>query len=134
MTTTARAMATSAYAMFALQQPLDLAEITRGAERQSYPLAETQTPGWFAAAASSESSLLDMAPELVAIPADADAIGVHDMGKIDLIHVYAPELAYLEELDEPAVKPVKAEEPPAAAKPRTSTQIGLLRELSNLDT
>jgi hypothetical protein len=130
MPTAERAMVASAYALFALQQPLSLAEIAEGAKTASFPMARSKTPTWFAAAASSESSLREMAPELLALPGDDDADEV-DVSGIDLIRVYAPELMQVEEVDEPPPTPKKAKEPDE--KPRTSTQIGLLRELSNLE-
>lgn len=132
MSATHRAIATSAYALFALQQPLSLDRITAGVQALEFPEAETTTPDWFSAAAADNSSLLEMAPELVASQEDAEAIGVADVSGIDLIHVYAPELAILDQIPEPAEEPEPAPKAPAE-KPRTSTQIGLLKELSNLD-
>ena len=134
MSSTQRAVATSAYALFALQQPLSLDRITEGVPALEFPEAATTMPEWFGAAASDESSLLEMAPELVAVQEDAEAVGVADVSGIDLIHVYAPELAAASRAPEPAPEPEPEPEPkPAAETPRTSTQIGLLKELSNLD-
>ena len=133
VSSTATALASAAYALFALQQSVPLAALAKAAPTGTFPMAATQTPGWFAAAASQESSLLDTAPELQALPGDDDAERV-DVSGLDLIHVYAPELQSVEELDEPAPPPQPPARLPAAEKPRTSTQIGLLKELSNLDT
>jgi hypothetical protein len=128
-----KAIATSAYALFALQQPVSLDQIADGAGTSSFALAPMQTPSWFAAAASEESSLLETAPELLVLPGDGDDDSDIDVTGIDLIRVYAPELDQLEEVEE-----LQSDEEPGrpvevVAKPRTSTQIGLLKELSNLD-
>lgn len=133
MNATTRAISTSAYALFALQQPLSLDRISEGVHALEFPEAETTTPQWFAAAASDESSLLDMAPELVAVQEDAEAIGVADVSGIDLIHVYAPELVVVDKAPAPAPEPPPKPAPKPTEKPRTSTQIGLLKELSDLD-
>ena len=72
------AMSSSAYALFALQQPLTLAELAAGASDRSFPAAVNHTPDWFAAAAE-DSSLLQMAPELQVLPTDleaADQVGI----------------------------------------------------------
>ena len=128
-------VASAAYAMFALLQPITLDELREGAKTHSFPFAESQTPDWFAAAASDQSSLLETAPELLVLAPDMDGSEPVDVSGIDLIHVYAPELQGIEDLDEEPA-PVKAEPEPAPGPttPRTSTQMGLLKELSNLDT
>lgn len=121
-------------AMFALQQPIGLEEIASGLESGHWPMADAQTPNWFAAAATSGSSLLDMAPELQVLPADLDEADRVDVEGIDLVRIYAPELAGLED-DVPTSAPVVVAEPaprPAAA-PGASVQLGLLKELSDLD-
>lgn len=120
------------YAMFALQQPLSLAQLTEAARDTRFPMASAQTPEWFAAAASGTSSLLETAPELVVLPADLDSADAVDVSGMDLVHMYAPELESIEEIEEPAA--VAAPETEAPAAPRTSTQLGLLKELGNLDT
>jgi hypothetical protein len=136
MTTAQGALASAAYALFALEQPIALAEISAAAPAGIFPMAATQTPGWFAAAASDTSSLLDTAPELQVRPDDGDEDGRLDVTGLDLIHVFAPELRAVEEVPEPAT--VEKVAPPARVvpveKPRTSTQIGLLKELFDLDT
>ena len=116
-------VACAAYAMLALLQPASLDDLRAATPGHEFPLALSTTPGWFAAAAAEESSLLETAPELLVLAPDVDVTG------IDLIHVYAPELQGLED-DEPEVAPPVAPPPP---KPRAATQIGLLRELSDLD-
>jgi hypothetical protein len=125
-----QALASSAYALFALQQPLSLPEIAVGARDRTFPVAANLTPDWFAAAAEN-SSLVDMAPELQVLSADLEVADQVDVSGMDLIHVYAPELNSLEEIEEPpapVVVPV-----PHPEQPRTSTQLGLLKELGNLD-
>jgi hypothetical protein len=124
-------LASAAYALFALQQPLSLDEIAGGARAGQFPSAATSTPDWFAAAAE-DASLVDMAPELQVLPADLEAAERVDVSGIDLIHVYAPELKSVEDLDDEAEE--GASPPvPAPEKPRTSTQLGLLKELGGLD-
>jgi|WetSurMetagenome_2_1015567.scaffolds.fasta_scaffold563599_1 hypothetical protein len=123
-------LSSTAYALFALEQPLPLADIAQGARAGAFPAAATHTPEWFAAAAEG-SSLLDMAPELQVLPADLEEADLVDVSGIDLIHVYAPELHGTEPDEPTASEP--ASPVPAVEKPRTSTQIGLLKELGNLD-
>jgi hypothetical protein len=127
-------LASAAYALFALQQPLSLAEIAGGARAGQFPSAATSTPDWFAAAAE-DSSLVDMAPELQVLPADLEAADRVDVSGIDLIHVYAPELKSVEELEDVDDEAAETAAAPAprAEQPRTSTQLGLLKELGNLD-
>jgi hypothetical protein len=134
MTRAQESLDSAAYALFALQQPIELPELAAAAPGWRFPLAATQTPDWFAAAASGESSLLDTAPELQVLPADLEAADRVDVSGIDLIHVYAPELQSIEDLEEeeePAPEP--SAKAPAPEQPRTSTQLGLLKELGNLD-
>ena len=133
MTRAQESLASAAYALFALQQPIDLPELAAAAPGWRFPLAATQTPDWFAAAASGESNLSEMAPELQVLPTDLEAAGRVDVSGIDLIHVYAPELQTIEELDEDEAAPAPATPAPVAEQPRTSTQLGLLKELGNLD-
>ena len=133
MTRAQESLASAAYALFALQQSIDLPELSAAAPAWRFPLAATQTPDWFAAAASGESSLLETAPELQVLPSDLEAADQVDVSGIDLIHVYAPELQSIEDLDEQ--EPTPAPAPAAAAEqPRTSTQLGLLKELGNLES
>jgi hypothetical protein len=132
MTSPQESLSSAAYALFALQQPLDLPELADAAPSWRFPLAATQTPDWFAAAASGESSLRDVAPELQVLSTDLEEADRVDVSGMDLIHVYAPELQSIEDLeDEPVAAP--AAPAPAAEQPRTSTQLGLLKELGNLD-
>lgn len=130
-----REFAEVAYACFALQQPLDLAELAAGAREHRLPMADAQTPDWFAAAASTGSSLLDMAPELVVLPTDLDAAERVDVGGIDLVRMYAPELAALEDdgaevVPEPVVPTTDA---PKAQRDRSSVKFDLLKELADLE-
>ena len=131
MTDVQRALSSTAYALFALEQPIDLEGIAQGARARAFPAAATHTPDWFAAAAEG-ADLLDMAPELQVLPTDLEEAERVDVSGIDLIHVYAPEMADRaepEEVEEPQAPPPAAPTP----TPRTSTQIGLLKELGDLD-
>lgn len=133
MTAARESIASATYAMFALEQPISLVELAAAARESRFPLATTQTPGWFAAAAHDDYSLLETAPELLVLPTDLESAAEVDVSGIDLIHVYAPELA-----ESAAAPAAEAASPEAAAShapemPRTSTQLGLLAELSNLD-
>ncbi len=126
-------IASTTYALFALEQPISLYELEVAARDSRFPMAATLTPGWFAAAARDDSSLLETAPELLVLPADLEAAAHVDVTGIDLIHVYAPELmpeAVVQQVAEPIEEP---EPEPDAEMPRTSTQLGLLKELSGLD-
>jgi hypothetical protein len=116
------------YALFALEQPLPLADLALGAADVSFPALVTHTPTWFAAAAMG-SDLLAIAPELREIPADEAG------GDRDLISVYAPELGQLEELDDPNEPSSGPQDLRArsADAPDASIRIGLLQELSDLD-
>ena len=132
MTDVQRALSSAAYALFALEQPIGLEEIAQGARARAFPAAATHTPDWFAAAAEG-ADLLDMAPELQVLSADLEEAERVDVSGIDLIHVYAPEMADRDESAEPAEEPDETPAAPAAPTPRTSTQIGLLKELGDLD-
>lgn len=124
------ALAAASYALFALEQPIPMEDLRAAAPDRSFPLASQSTPDWFANAAADDYDLHETAPELLVLPgggADVDVTG------IDLIHVYAPELAGLE--DDAVGDAPDQREPPIVthAAPRTSTQLGLLRELDDLD-
>jgi hypothetical protein len=136
MTALGESMAAAAYALFALQQPLPLTQLSASAHERGFPLAFSQTPDWFAAASDSESSLLEMAPELLVLPGDGDDDSDVDVSGIDLIHVYAPELQSVEDIDEEeAPTPIiPLAVPPPPTSPDTARQLGLLRELSDLDS
>jgi len=123
------------YALVALEQPLTLGELAEGAATRGFPALATRTPEWFAAAASG-SDLLAMAPELQALPPEEEPDDARaGSSSMDLIHVYAPEMAMLDDLDdEEEIEvdgPVVVESP--AASPAAGRQIGLLRELDGLD-
>jgi hypothetical protein len=136
-----RALAATAYALFALEQPLSLDAVEAGARAGVFPAAATHTPEWFAAAAEG-SDLIEMAPELQVLPTDLDVAQQVDLTGIDLIHVYAPEMtgaARPEANEEPEAVAEEAQEEPAesarpeAPRPGAATQIGLLKELGGLD-
>ena len=135
MTAAQESIAAAAYALFALGQPFSLDELAQAARSSSFPLAATQTPQWFAAAAEDDYDLLEAAPELLALPSELDSASALEASRIDLIHMYAPELLAARALeDEPApARPQTGGSIVAPEMPRTATQIGLLRELSALD-
>lgn len=108
--------------------------------------AKHQSPEWFAAASSPDASLLEMAPELLALPPD------HVTGSstpqvapdLDIIGIYAPETtgdyARPARVSESVVSPADVDEPAAITPdhedgqhPRTAVQMGLLKELADLD-
>lgn len=126
-----QALTAAAYALFALEQPLSLDEIAAGARAGTFPGAALHTPGWFAAAADS-GDLLSMAPELQALPPDGDDEA--DLTGVDLIRVYAPEMAERRALpEEPTERTYRDVDSAEQTQPRESTRISLLRELENLD-
>lgn len=108
-------LSSAAFATFALSQSLPLGLIEEGARQWQLPLSERHTPEWFAAAAESHASLLDMAPELRAgdeLPTSArDLVGIYGEG------------------EPKAVSPAAI--PPAEGS--DGIRIGLLRELEGLD-
>jgi hypothetical protein len=100
-----------------------------------------QSPEWFAAAADDEASLLQTAPELLAmsssesdpvVPRDSDIIGIYSPSSPralrDRLRLESAKPPVITEPD--AVTPVSVE----ANSPRTSVQMGLLRELDVLDS
>lgn len=103
--------------------------------------ARRQSPEWFAAAADDEASLLQTAPELLAMSStESDPVVPRDS---DIIGIYAPNSprALRDKLRLDSAKPpVIADTEPEPAvftesnSPRTSVQMGLLRELDALDT
>lgn len=95
-----------------------------------------RTPAWFAAAATGEEDLLATAPELMAAARSAEV-----SGEADLVGIYAPE--YREHFS--AMPTVVLDSigtadpheivvrPEVDTTPRTSVQMGLLREIAFLD-
>jgi hypothetical protein len=127
------ALTAAAYALFALEQSLPLAKIAEGAHAGSFPAADLHTPEWFAAAIESDD-LMSVAPELQALPVDAEAD--IDLAGVDLIRVYAPEMAAARDAEDlaPEVRGHEASgAPDGAESPRESRRISLLQELSDLD-
>lgn len=114
-----RAVAAMIKAILLLETPGTLEEI-RGARPVSE--AEPASPQWFAAAASSEASLMEMAPELLANRTDADGGSID--ADVDIIAIYAPESRV--EAAAPAAEP-------ESAQPR-SVRMDLLREIQSLDS
>ncbi len=99
-----------------------------------------QSPEWFAAAADDEASLLQTAPELLAMSStDADPVVPRDS---DIIGIYAPnspralrDRLRLDSAKPPVITEAEPEVAPVVESnsPRTSVQMGLLRELDVLD-
>lgn len=126
-------LASSAYALFALQQPLTLEQLAVAADDLSFPLATTQTPEWFSAAGSPGSSLADTAPELVVGQGPGSANGSEE--KLDLVRMYAPELGPDDaRASAPPRPPINPAPEPAPAAERPDEAMQMLRELDNLDT
>lgn len=120
-----------AYALFAFHQPVPLGDLAAASPSRAFPLAAQQTPDWFAAAATGESSLLDTAPELQTLPLEEMDAANAEVTGIDLIRMFAPEL---QAIDDETVQPVrKAARVPEDDASQTATQLGLLKELFNLD-
>ena len=132
---------TAAFGMFALEQALPLGELRPLAAGVPLKAQGSRSPEWFSAAASEHASLLDTAPELVALDGrDSGSLADPQIrADADIIGMYAPEApAYLRPLvggveiePEPVVLEAASE---AGLTPRTSVQLGLLRELSDLDS
>lgn len=119
------------YAFFALQQPVLIDELHPATDKVAMRASKPQSPEWFAAAASDEASLLQTAPELVAVNSgDEQSLVKPDS---DIIDIYAPgskrpHVIPLTPTDEDVV--IERDD---SATPRTSVQFGLLAELSDLD-
>ncbi len=113
--------------MFALSQPLPLAEIRAGVDAHHLPMADAKTPDWYGAAATSGSSLAAMAPELQVLPSDPEQAQSVDVSGIDLVRIYA-EVEALEA--EPDQAPPS---PPTTSRPDPSIRLDLIKELSELD-
>jgi hypothetical protein len=132
---------TAAFGMFALEQALPLGDLRPLAAGVPLIAQGSRSPDWFSAAASEHASLLDTAPELVALDGrdSGSSADAQIRADADIIGMYAPEApAYLRplvggvELEfEPEVLEAASE---AGLTPRTSVQLGLLRELSDLDS
>lgn len=136
----AASLSTVAYAMFALQQQLPLSELHAESAGVTMRSTRRQSPEWFAAAADDEASLLQTAPELLAMSStDAEPMVPRDS---DIIGIYAPNSprALRDRLRLDSAKPPVITEPEPKVRevtevnsPRTSVQMGLLRELDALD-
>jgi|GEM_PF-1703370 hypothetical protein len=131
----------TAFALFALQQELDLTDIAAGSERGEFVSAEAHSPEWFAAAATSGASLLETAPELQITESGAESPVIKAAG-LDLVRMYAPELAALEnETPDVSVGNEKAKKgqpqgedySPGIHSDNKSVHIGLLKELEDFD-
>ena len=129
-----------AFGLFALEQELPLESLHPVDSGMPLVAQGPRSPEWFSAAASEHASLLDTAPELVALDSRDAGSTAEPLVRADsdIIGIYAPDAP-------PYLRPVlnAAEEDPEpesfeaasgqGATPRTSVQLGLLRELSDLD-
>jgi hypothetical protein len=126
-------LADAAFAMFALQQPLTLGQIAAASADRRLPMADPQTPDWFAAMATGGSSLLDIAPELRALPTEPAPQPAPDVQGLDLVRIYSDQIAQVDRVDQ-ASSTKEAEDPSAGIRvSEASHQIGLLKELEGLD-
>lgn len=121
----------AAYGSFALLQEVPLGQLHPYSANSRLESAQRVTPAWFAAAAEDQSDLLATAPELIAS---------WDNGEVspdfDLVAMYAPE--YRDAFDapkvaQPIVEPNSPPPQPTHDAPRTSVQMQLMRELSDLE-
>ena len=122
----------SFYALFAFEQDLRLDELAVGAQSRTFPATATNTPEWFAAAAESVD-LLAMAPELRVLPADGPEEAVTAVEDLDIISVYAPEMAAQRRERAQAQAAAEAAQQDSADVPRGPSSFDLLRELNGID-
>jgi len=135
-----------AYGMFAMHQDLPTADLTPMEDQPHLVAPRHQSPEWFAAAAGPDASLLDMAPELLAMPPESQPADASTSVRpdADIIAIYAPEtsgeyrrrarLAETADAPQPSVaEPVRPVPDEDGQHPRTAVQMGLLRELADLD-
>ena len=132
---------TAAFGMFALEQSLSREALRPLADGVALRAQGPRSPEWFSAAASEHSSLLDTAPELVALDArDPGSLGEPQIRvDADIIGIYAPEApAYLRPLVGTVDVELEAKAPEPVAEAgqtlRTSVQFDLLKELSDIDS
>ena len=130
----------AAFGLFALEQELPLNALQSLDSGIPLVAEGPRSPEWFSAAASEHASLLDTAPELVALDSRDSGSAAEPLVRTDsdIIGIYAPDAP-------PYLRPVlghvgeerETEEDEGAIgqgnTPRTSVQLGLLRELSDLD-
>ena len=132
---------TAAFGMFAFEQSLPGEALRPLVDGVALRAQGPRSPEWFSAAASEHASLLDTAPELVALDERDPGSLVEPQIRVDadIIGIYAPEApAY----QRPLIGTVDVELEPTAAEPvteagqtpRTSVQFDLLRELSDIDS
>lgn len=138
----AEGLRAAAFGLFALEQELPLDALQPFDSGVPLLAQGPRSPEWFSAAASEHASLLDTAPELVALDSRDAGSTAEPLVRVDsdIIGIYAPEAPPY-----PRPGPVVAEveqgtgpEPVEAASgqgvtPRTSVQLGLLKELADLD-
>ena len=127
------------YGMFALEQDVPLEGLRRASAGAALQAHKPQTPEWFAAAASENATLLDTAPELLAMEPGNPAGSPEQVVRADsdIIGIYAPDGPAYRRGAPPREDAAPVVDEPARdadLAPRTSVQMGLLKELSDLDT
>jgi hypothetical protein len=132
----------TAYALFALQQELDLDGIRKGRAQGKLISADSDSPDWFAAAASKTASLMETAPELQNYSSEESPHGSGN-SDLDLVGMYAPELGALETENRNEFSQANQWETSHLNIPlpltledsgKMSIKIGLLKELEEFDT
>lgn len=122
-----------AYSMFAFEQQVPLDELHPHSSDRRLRAQGPKSPEWFAAAAADDASLLQTAPELLAMPADGMSVPTLPPDS-DIIGIYAPESPRAErDAKRLAPPPVVVEEPPVPPAPVKPVHLGLLRELGGLE-
>ena len=127
------ALSDAAFAMFALQQPITIGDLAAPSRERRLPMADPQTPDWFAAMATGGSSLLDIAPELRVLPVEPEPASVADVQGLDLVRIYSDQIAELEVEDAGPPQSARDAATTRAPLPEAARQMGLLKELEGLD-
>lgn len=129
-----------AFGLFALEQELPLDALHPLDSGLPLVAQGPRSPEWFSAAASEHASLLDTAPELVALDSRDTGSTAERLVRADsdIIGIYAPDAPpYIRPVLNAVDEDLEPESFEAASgqgnTPRTSVQLGLLRELSDLD-
>lgn len=121
-----------AYGMFALEQQVPLDELHAHSSDRRLRAQGPKSPEWFAAAAADDASLLQTAPELLAMPSDGMSVPTLPPDS-DIIGIYAPESPRSQRDAQRLAPPVVVEVPPEMPPPVKPVHLGLLRELGGLE-
>ena len=137
----ADSLRTAAFGLFALEQELPLDALQPFDSGVPLLAQGPRSPEWFSAAASEYASLLDTAPELVALDTREARSTAEPLVRADsdIIGIYAPEAPPYPRPVPHVVDSELEPEPVEAASgqgvtPRTSVQLGLLKELADLES